>query len=179
MFQAHRADDLARQNARDHRDDHRRQHRCNDLGPLERRHRRPFSVAPWSAAERRARRPPSAARAAENRIPAANSNKLSRFRRASEPGMLSLPVCSTDRAATAVPAENPILNPIVLIPARLAASRLPDKPLALIAGVPMIVHVWRRAVAAAIGPVVVACGDRAIAETIEREGGRVVMTDPA
>jgi 3-deoxy-manno-octulosonate cytidylyltransferase (CMP-KDO synthetase) len=80
---------------------------------------------------------------------------------------------------TAVPADNPIANPIVLVPARLAATRLPDKPLALIAGVPMIVHVWRRAVAAGIGPVVVACGDQAIAEAIERAGGRAVMTDPA
>ncbi len=80
---------------------------------------------------------------------------------------------------TAVPAATPIANPIVMIPARLAATRLPDKPLAEIAGVPMIVHVWRRATAAAIGPVVVACGDSAIAEAIEREGGRAVLTDPA
>ncbi|HTT81175.1 MAG TPA: 3-deoxy-manno-octulosonate cytidylyltransferase [Stellaceae bacterium] len=70
-------------------------------------------------------------------------------------------------------------NPIVVIPARLAATRLPGKPLALIAGVPMIVHVWRHAVAAGAGPVVVACGDAAIAEAIEREGGRAVLTDPA
>ena len=65
-------------------------------------------------------------------------------------------------------------NPIILIPARLAATRLPGKPLAEIAGVPMIVHVWRRAVAAEVGPVVVACGDRAIAEAVEsgrRAGG--------
>ncbi len=70
-------------------------------------------------------------------------------------------------------------NPIILIPARLAATRLPGKPLAEIAGVPMIVHVWRRAVAAGIGPVVVACGDRAIADAVEAAGGRAVMTDPA
>src|SRR5712691_7466717 len=76
------------------------------------------------------------------------------------------------------PTDTPIANPIVLIPARLAASRLPNKPLALIAGVAMIVHVWRRAIAAAVGPVVVACGDHAIAKVIEREGGRAVMTDP-
>jgi len=42
----------------------------------------------------------------------------------------------------------------------------------------MIVHVWRRAVAAEIGPVVVACGDRAIADAVETAGGRAVMTDP-
>jgi 3-deoxy-manno-octulosonate cytidylyltransferase (CMP-KDO synthetase) len=70
-------------------------------------------------------------------------------------------------------------NPIILIPARLAAARLPGKPLAEIGGVPMIVHVWRRAVAAEIGPVVVACGDRAIADVVEAAGGRAVMTDPA
>jgi 3-deoxy-manno-octulosonate cytidylyltransferase (CMP-KDO synthetase) len=70
-------------------------------------------------------------------------------------------------------------NPIIAIPARLASTRLPNKPLAMIAGGPMIVHVWRRAVAAGAGPVVVACGDAAIAEAIEREGGRAVLTDPA
>jgi len=42
----------------------------------------------------------------------------------------------------------------------------------------MIVHVWRRAVAAEIGPVVVACGDQAIADAVESAGGRAVMTDP-
>ena len=69
-------------------------------------------------------------------------------------------------------------NPIVLIPTRLAATRLPGKPLAEIAGAPMIVHVWRRAVAAGIGPVVVASGDREIADIIDRQGGRAVLTDP-
>ncbi|MGC1888297.1 MAG: 3-deoxy-manno-octulosonate cytidylyltransferase, partial [Stellaceae bacterium] len=62
-------------------------------------------------------------------------------------------------------------NPIILIPARLAATRLPGKPLADIAGTPMIVHVWRRAVAADLGPVVVACADRAIADAVESAGG--------
>jgi 3-deoxy-manno-octulosonate cytidylyltransferase (CMP-KDO synthetase) len=70
-------------------------------------------------------------------------------------------------------------NPIIVIPARLAAARLPGKPLAMIAGVPMIVHVWRRAVAADVGPVVVACGDPEIAESVAAEGGRAVLTDPA
>jgi 3-deoxy-manno-octulosonate cytidylyltransferase (CMP-KDO synthetase) len=69
-------------------------------------------------------------------------------------------------------------NPIILIPARLAARRLPGKPLADIAGAPMIVHVWRRAVGAEVGPVVVVCGDRAIADAVEAAGGRAVMTDP-
>ena len=69
-------------------------------------------------------------------------------------------------------------NPIILIPARLAATRLPGKPLANIAGTPMIVHVWRRAVAAEVGPVVVACADRAIADAVESAGGRAILTDP-
>jgi 3-deoxy-manno-octulosonate cytidylyltransferase (CMP-KDO synthetase) len=69
-------------------------------------------------------------------------------------------------------------SPIVVIPARLAATRLPGKPLADIGGTPMIVHVWRRAVAAALGPVVVACGDAAIAAAIAAAGGRAVLTDP-
>jgi 3-deoxy-manno-octulosonate cytidylyltransferase (CMP-KDO synthetase) len=70
-------------------------------------------------------------------------------------------------------------NPIVAIPSRLASTRLPNKPLAEIAGVPMIVQVWRRAVAAGVGPVIVACGDREIVDAIETEGGRAILTDPA
>jgi 3-deoxy-manno-octulosonate cytidylyltransferase (CMP-KDO synthetase) len=69
-------------------------------------------------------------------------------------------------------------QPLVVIPARLAASRLPGKPLADIHGEPMIVHVWRRAVAAGIGPVVVACAEAAIGEAVERAGGRFVLTRP-
>ncbi|MFP6729865.1 MAG: 3-deoxy-manno-octulosonate cytidylyltransferase [Alphaproteobacteria bacterium] len=68
-------------------------------------------------------------------------------------------------------------NPVILIPARLASTRLPNKPLAEIAGEPMIVHVWRRAREADLGPVYVACADRAIAEVIEAVGGNAVMTD--
>lgn len=71
------------------------------------------------------------------------------------------------------------VNPIVVIPARLASTRLPDKPLALIHGKPMILHVLDRAEQAAIGPVVVACGDRKIKEAVDRAGGQAVMTDPA
>jgi len=69
-------------------------------------------------------------------------------------------------------------KPIVVIPARLAATRLPNKPLADIHGAPMIVHVWRRAMAAGIGPVIVAAGDAAIGDAIERAGGRAIATDP-
>ncbi len=67
---------------------------------------------------------------------------------------------------------------IVLIPARLGSTRLPDKPLAKIAGRPMILHVWERALAAGIGPVVVACAEKAIADVVQAAGGRAVLTDP-
>lgn len=69
-------------------------------------------------------------------------------------------------------------SPIVLIPARLAATRLPDKPLAEIAGEPMIVHVWRRAAEAAIGPVVVATDSDRVAAAVEQAGGQAVLTRP-
>ncbi|WP_027172515.1 3-deoxy-manno-octulosonate cytidylyltransferase [Methylobacterium sp. 10] len=67
-------------------------------------------------------------------------------------------------------------DPLVLIPARMAASRLPNKPMADIAGEPMIVHVWRRAVEAGIGPVVVATDAVEIVEAIERVGGLATLT---
>lgn len=69
-------------------------------------------------------------------------------------------------------------NTIVVIPARLAAKRLPGKPLADICGEPMIVHVWRRAVEAKIGHVLVAAGDLPIAEAIRSAGGDAIMTAP-
>lgn len=70
-------------------------------------------------------------------------------------------------------------EPLILIPARMAAERLPGKPLADIGGLPMIVRVLRRAEAARVGPVAVAAGDRAIVEAVEAAGGRAVLTDPA
>ena len=69
-------------------------------------------------------------------------------------------------------------NPIVVIPARMASTRLPDKPLADIAGDAMIVHVCRRAMEADCGPVVVACAEQVIADAIEAAGGKAVLTDP-
>jgi 3-deoxy-manno-octulosonate cytidylyltransferase (CMP-KDO synthetase) len=67
-------------------------------------------------------------------------------------------------------------NPIVVIPARMASTRLPGKPLADIHGLPMIVHVWRRACEAAVGPVLVAAGEREIAAAVADAGGRAVLT---
>src|SRR5690348_4080390 len=65
---------------------------------------------------------------------------------------------------------------IVLIPARMASIRLPGKPLADIAGLPMIVHVLRRAEAAGVGAAVVATDSEAVATAVEKAGGRAIMT---
>ncbi|MGC1464947.1 MAG: 3-deoxy-manno-octulosonate cytidylyltransferase [Pseudolabrys sp.] len=65
---------------------------------------------------------------------------------------------------------------IILIPARMASTRLPGKPLVDIAGLPMIVHVLRRAAAAGIGEAVVATDSGEIAEAVENSGGRALMT---
>ena len=67
-------------------------------------------------------------------------------------------------------------DPVVVIPARMAAQRLPGKPMADIHGKPMIVHVWRRAVEAGIGPVIVATDAPEIAAAIKLAGGIAVMT---
>ena len=67
---------------------------------------------------------------------------------------------------------------VVIIPARMASTRLPGKPLADISGAPMIVRVWRAAVAADIGPVVVAAGDEEIVSALQAAGGTAVLTDP-
>ena len=71
------------------------------------------------------------------------------------------------------------MNPIVLIPTRMAATRLPGKPLADIGGMPMILRALRQAQAAAIAPVAVAAGDPEIVDVVEAAGGRAVLTDPA
>ena len=65
---------------------------------------------------------------------------------------------------------------LVLIPARMAATRLPGKPLLEIAGLPMIVHVLRRAEAAEIGRVAVATDTAEIASAVTAHGGQAVMT---
>lgn len=79
-----------------------------------------------------------------------------------------------------------VLNHVaVIIPARMKASRLPDKPLAMINDVPMIVHVMRRALEAGFGThggkVVVACDDQRIVDAVEADnqpGAVAVLTDP-
>ena len=67
---------------------------------------------------------------------------------------------------------------LIVIPARLKARRLPDKPLADIAGEPMIVHVWQRAVEADCGAVVVATDAEPVRDAILKAGGEALMTRP-
>lgn len=74
------------------------------------------------------------------------------------------------------PAADP--SALVVIPARMASTRLPDKPLADIAGKPMIVHVVERGLSVGIGPVIVACDHPDIKAAVEAAGGTAVMTDP-
>lgn len=68
------------------------------------------------------------------------------------------------------------MAPVILIPARLRSTRLPEKPLADIGGKPMIAHVLARALEADIAPVYVACDDVRIKAAVEKAGGRAVMT---
>jgi len=70
------------------------------------------------------------------------------------------------------------MTPIVVIPARMAATRLPGKPLADIGGRAMILRVLDQALAAGIGPVAVAAGDAEIVEAVQAAGGTAVLTDP-
>lgn len=81
-------------------------------------------------------------------------------------------------SASPVGASGAPRHPIVLIPARLASTRLPGKPLAMIGDAPMIVQVWRRAMAAGVGPVAVAAAEPEIADAVTAAGGRAVLTDP-
>jgi 3-deoxy-manno-octulosonate cytidylyltransferase (CMP-KDO synthetase) len=71
------------------------------------------------------------------------------------------------------------MSVLVLVPSRMASTRLPNKPLAEIAGLPMIVQVWRRAMEADVGPVAVAADSPLIVEAVEAAGGTAVLTDPA
>ncbi len=70
------------------------------------------------------------------------------------------------------------MSVLIVIPARMKATRLPGKPMALIGGVPMIVQVMRRAMEAAIGSVIVACDGEEIASAVREAGGVAVVTDP-
>lgn len=70
------------------------------------------------------------------------------------------------------------MSVLIVIPARMKATRLPNKPMALIGGESMIVQVWRRAMEAELGDVVVACDCDEIADVVRAVGGVAVLTDP-
>ncbi len=69
-------------------------------------------------------------------------------------------------------------EPLILIPARMASTRLPGKPLADIHGSPMIVHVWKRACEAKAGRVAVAGAEKEIVDAVVKAGGEAVLTTP-
>jgi 3-deoxy-manno-octulosonate cytidylyltransferase (CMP-KDO synthetase) len=77
--------------------------------------------------------------------------------------------------AAAIASGLQLVNPIILIPARMASTRLPGKPLADIAGRPMILHVLDRAREAGIGPAAVAAGESEIVDAIRADGGSAVL----
>lgn len=71
------------------------------------------------------------------------------------------------------------MKTLVVIPARLDSTRLPQKALADIVGKPMIERVFNQAIQAAVGEVIVAACGNEIADVIEKAGGRAILTDPA
>lgn len=68
------------------------------------------------------------------------------------------------------------LTPVIIIPARMSSTRLPGKPLADIAGKPMIIHVAERSMAANLGPVLVATDDERVYNTVKAHGFDAIMT---
>lgn len=71
-----------------------------------------------------------------------------------------------------------MMKPIIAIPSRLAATRFPNKPMALVGGVPMVLKIFKQAQEADIAPVIVAAGDKEIYTLIKDNGGEAVLTDP-
>ena len=70
------------------------------------------------------------------------------------------------------------MKTIIIIPARMASVRFPNKPMALINGEPMIQRVWQKAIESNIGPVIVACCEKEVFNFINSLGGKAVMTSP-
>ena len=68
---------------------------------------------------------------------------------------------------------------LIVIPARMASTRFPDKPMALINKKPMILHVWERAKESNLGRVLVACCEEEVANCITSAGGEAILTDPS
>ena len=70
------------------------------------------------------------------------------------------------------------MKTIIIIPARMASSRFPNKPMALIDGIPMIQRVWQQAIKSNIGRVLVACCENQVFDLINSIGGEAIMTPP-
>ena len=70
------------------------------------------------------------------------------------------------------------MKTLILIPARMASLRFPNKPMALICGKPMIQRVWEQAKASNLGEVIVACSEKEVLECIMSLGGKAILTDP-
>ena len=70
------------------------------------------------------------------------------------------------------------MKTVIIIPARMASKRFPDKPLALINGVPMIQRVWENAIKSNLGNTYVACSETEVFDLISNLGGTAIMTDP-
>ena len=70
------------------------------------------------------------------------------------------------------------MKSVVIIPSRMASTRLPGKPLMSIDGIPMIQRVWQQAIASKIGEVFVACSEIEVHDLIVSNGGKAIMTDP-
>ena len=66
----------------------------------------------------------------------------------------------------------------IIIPARMASQRLPNKPMLKINGIPMIERVWKQAINSKIGDVYVACSEEEVFNLISSKGGNAIMTDP-
>ena len=69
-------------------------------------------------------------------------------------------------------------NTAIIIPTRLGAKRFPNKPLAKINNVPMIIHVLNRAKESKVGKVIVATPDDIICKIVEENGGEAILTNP-
>ena len=70
------------------------------------------------------------------------------------------------------------MKTVIIIPSRMASKRFPNKPLALINGVPMIQMVWEQAIKSNVGDTFVACSEKEVFELIKNLGGLAIMTDP-
>ena len=70
------------------------------------------------------------------------------------------------------------MKTVIVIPVRMASTRFPGKPMALIDGKPMIQHVWKQAITSKLGEVIVACAEKEVSDLIKSLGGNAVMTSP-